>query len=206
MAVQSCGSIEAPKQLKSCIRDPDRPVSPSKEFDLKRIFFDQITIREHVQILGDNPAVSDGAPVTLSWEVQDQYDLPIDMYEFTRIPMRCSRRKEMMISAKKRVRTLIEAGYSPEEIGEAILSVEKAKCDRIKTVQNIGWNGPLDVFSGAVETTGAAFRGLKRRSSKIIMGSVSALGVKMKLPKRKVVTSTSPVPPNERKSLMNPAC
>jgi len=33
---------------------------PWQEFDLKKVIFDEVNIREHPKILGDNPAVSIG--------------------------------------------------------------------------------------------------------------------------------------------------
>jgi len=45
---------------KSCLRDSTKPKTPSQEYALKKVFFDEIEVREYPQILGDNPAVTEG--------------------------------------------------------------------------------------------------------------------------------------------------
>lgn len=163
--------------------------SESEEYSLKKVYFDQICIREYPIILGDNPAVSDGAPVTIGWDCLDEYNVNLSMYEYTKGPMRRTRKK-LMLSSKKRIRFLVEAGYSPMEIGDAIIDVEKAKLERLKSVQAFGWNGPKDFLSGAVETTGAALRGVARRGSKILLKSVAAAvsAIRIKQPRRSSFT------------------
>ena len=45
---------------KSCLKDASRGKTASQEYALKKIFFDEVMVREYPRILGDNPAVSDG--------------------------------------------------------------------------------------------------------------------------------------------------
>jgi len=182
----SCRSLV---EEESCSRD-----TPSKGFRLKKVIFHEVQIREFDQILGDNPAVSDGVPVALAWEFQEEYNMDIDIYECTRGPERRYSRRKLMISPLKRIQTLIAAGYSPEQIGEAIVNVQMAQTKRLESVSDTGWNGPLDFMNGAVETTGAAFRAINkksRRGSKILLGSVTAAmgGMKIKIPKRKSIST-----------------
>lgn len=159
--------------------------SESEDFGIKKVYFDQIYIREYPIILGDNPAVSEGAPVTIGWDCMDEYEVNLSMYEYTKGPMRRTRKK-LMLSSKKRTRFLVEAGYSPMEIGDAIVDVEKAKLERLRSVQAFGWNGRKELLSGVVETSGAALRGVARRGSKILLKSVAAAvsAIKIKHPKR----------------------
>jgi len=163
--------------------------SESDDFCLKKVYFDRICIREYPIILGDNPAVSDGVPVTIGWDCLDEYNVSLSVYEYTKGPMRRTRKK-LMISSKKRIRFLVEAGYSPMEIGDAIMDVEKAKLERLKSVQAVGWNGPKELLSGVVETSGAALRGVARRGSKILLKSVAAAvsAIKIKHPRRSSFT------------------
>lgn len=160
----------------------------------RRVYFDEICIREYPQVLGDNPAVSEGVPLSLDWEYQNQYKINVEMYEYTRAPVRRRSRKKLMTSSNKRLRTLIEAGYSLEEIGDAAMEVQKAKDGRLKSVQAFGWTGPMDFLSGAVETTASGFRAVKKRSSKIFMGGLIGGIQKIKLAQPR------------RKSYSNPAC
>merc|ERR1712224_642372 len=159
-----------------------RGKTASQEYALKKIFFDEVMVREYPRILGDNPAVSDGAPVTIDWKEQDTYMININVYEHTRAPVRRKKRKKLLLSATKRLKILIDAGYNIEEIGEAILDVEKSKRERILSVRSTGWNVPLDFVSGAAKvtgtalhvaakTTGTAVVKVGRRSSKILKES-----------------------------------
>ncbi len=48
-------------KLKSCLKDPTKlHKTASQEFELKKVIFDGVEVREYPQILGDNPAVSEG--------------------------------------------------------------------------------------------------------------------------------------------------
>lgn len=177
--------------LKSCLKDPAVGKTPSQEYDLKKVIFDKIQVREYPQIMGDNPAVSEGVPLTIGWDCQHKYHMNIDMYEYTRAPNRRRGRKKLLISSKRRVQNLVEIGYSFESIGQTILEVNKARALRLESVRASGWNGPLDVMSGALETTGAAIRKVGRRGSKILLTSVTAAltGMKIKqIPRQKSVS------------------
>lgn len=184
---RSLAEVPRRSPQKSCLRDFSRSESvlpamrrspttlslsddDDSSYNMRKVFFDEVEIREYKQILGDNPAVTEGVPLGLDWDYQTQYRINLEMYEFTRASVRRKSRKKLMISSKRRLRILVEAGYSLEEIGEAIMSVQKIKAERIKSVQAFGWNGPLDFLSGAVEQMGAALRSGKRRSSKILLG------------------------------------
>jgi len=171
----------------------------------KQVFFYEVSIREYPRILGDNPAVTEGVPLALDWDHQNQYKVNVEMYEFTRAPVRRKSRRKLMMSSTTRFRTLIEAGYSLEDIGDVAMEVRNAKAQRLKSVQAFGWNGPLDFLSGAVETTGSAFRRVKRRGSKILMGGRLAQSIqKIKANASSSSSSSSSQP--RRRSFANPAC
>jgi len=202
---------EVPKSpIKSCLKEMSRLDSSisalrrssttaslsgdDDSYAMRKVFFDEIEIREYPQILGDNPAVTDGVPLGLDWDYSNHYKVNLEMYEFTRASVRRKSRKKLMIPSTKRFRTLVAAGYSIDDIGEAILSVEKIKAERTKSVQAFGWNGPLDFLNGAVETMGSAFRAGKKRSSKILKGSLKGGFQMIRLV------------PSKPKSYSNPAC
>jgi hypothetical protein len=54
-----------------------------------RVSFRNIEVYEHSYILGDNPSVSGGAPLSLSWKNQGIAEFDLDQYESER-----SRRKD----------------------------------------------------------------------------------------------------------------
>eukprot|EP00531_Pseudo-nitzschia_arenysensis_P013467 CAMPEP_0116134918 /NCGR_PEP_ID=MMETSP0329-20121206/10913_1 /TAXON_ID=697910 /ORGANISM="Pseudo-nitzschia arenysensis, Strain B593" /LENGTH=181 /DNA_ID=CAMNT_0003629683 /DNA_START=173 /DNA_END=718 /DNA_ORIENTATION=- len=150
--------------LKSCIR---RERSPSQEFQLKKVIFDEIEVKEYPRMLGDNPAVSEGVPLTIGWKPQSSYSMDIDLFESMRCSVRRRGRKQLLISSMRRVQSLVEAGYSLEKIGETIVQVDTAKHLRFESATESGWN-----------------------FSKVFGGLQAAIhGLKIKQPKRKSVTN-----------------
>lgn len=69
----------------------------------KSVKFDQVFIHEFPIIMGDNPAVSRGAPLTIDWKPMTHDVLDIDIYEYLREPER-RHRKRMIVSASKRAK------------------------------------------------------------------------------------------------------
>ena len=52
--------------------------------DGRNVLFDTITVHEHAYALGDNPSVSEGAPLTIEWEAQHSVTFDIGYYEIYR--------------------------------------------------------------------------------------------------------------------------
>ena len=52
-----------------------------KRADRKKVWFDRVTVYEHAYILGDNPSVSDGAPLSISWKCQSKNCYELEYYE-----------------------------------------------------------------------------------------------------------------------------
>jgi hypothetical protein len=103
----------------------------------KHVAFGELKIREYPLILGDNPACSDGAPVTLGWKYDAAYERNLEFYEYTRQAER--RSKCPKISVQKRAQLLLAAGYSLEQIGAAVLKVEEAKKMRSDSLKAMGF-------------------------------------------------------------------
>lgn len=89
-----------------------------------KVNFQDITIREYYQTMGDNPAVSYGAPIQLDWDYEEQEPLDLDIYEAYRGKRRNN--KEMHLNYIQRKALLkYKFGYSEEEIEEAQRGVSK---------------------------------------------------------------------------------
>jgi hypothetical protein len=67
----------------------------------KKIRFTTVHIHEHLLVLGDNPAVSRGVPLTLSWESCHSKVYSVDEYEKRRQP--------------KRRRNSLPSAYTPQQ-------------------------------------------------------------------------------------------
>jgi len=144
-------------QHKSCLKDSTEEQVIGKEYDLKKVIFDEITVREYPLILGDNPAVGCGPPVTIDWKFHSEYTMEVNFYEQSRRKSR--RRKRTKLSSMKRTKILLAEGHTLEEIGTAICTMNEIKEQRTDSLRaSTGRNSALDFLNGAVETTGAALK------------------------------------------------
>lgn len=61
-----------------------------------------LAIYEFPNILGDNPAVGDGAPLTIGWEHESESVVAIEYYEFLRQSRPRRKRKDLVLSGGQR--------------------------------------------------------------------------------------------------------
>ena len=111
-----------------------QPLQKTKPLSLS-VSFDKIHIREHAMILGDNPCVSQGPPVSIDWEAQEEFVYNIFEYE----EVRGSARKtfQMVIPRAAREALLKKAGYSRWDFAQVIRQVNRTKNQRKKTMMSI---------------------------------------------------------------------
>lgn len=169
-------------QHKSCLKDLTVGRTPGEKNNLKQVIFDEVIVREYPRILGDNPAVGYGPPVTIGWKFHDEYSVAVSFYEHSRRKLRRTRRTKL--SSAKRTKILLEAGYTLEEIGDAIWMANEIKAQRTDSFRGATDRKSALVFlNGAVETTGAALKatmdvlGVKAAAER---GVTSIFGVRKK--------------------------
>ena len=136
------------------------PVGPKIKGILKRegrrnrqsnnVTFGDLVITEFPIILGDNPAVTMGAPVTIDWKPQGEISYKLDVYETVRGTRR--RRRKLLISVSNRAILLLAAGYTIDDIADASIDAQQIKFGRQESMQNQGWDG----VNMMMETTGDA--------------------------------------------------
>jgi hypothetical protein len=98
----------------------------------KAVSFGLIQVREYNCVVGDNPAVRVGPPVSIGWEFVQNKDVPVDVYEKTNHP----RKSGLRMSNFTRKSLLREAcGVSREEIKAAENGVQKIQRQRCQTIQ-----------------------------------------------------------------------
>eukprot|EP00985_Skeletonema_marinoi_P032165 scaffold39070_cov174-Skeletonema_marinoi.AAC.1 len=135
-AEQPVNAAAAATTRRSCIR-PETKTSyynrPKTEKSKRRIHFGDVFVRDYEMILGDNPCVTYGPPVTLDWDYVEFNPLPVDEYEFHHPPRRTIREMGMNYYRRKELLTL--AGHSEEELKMAKKEVKKCKSNRYMTRQ-----------------------------------------------------------------------
>mmetsp|Transcript_16990 Transcript_16990/g.19444 ORF Transcript_16990/g.19444 Transcript_16990/m.19444 type:complete len:208 (+) Transcript_16990:155-778(+) len=97
--------------------------------------FTTIEIREYPIILGDNPSVSQGAPLTIGWEHWNVVKWDFDEYEETR-PARRSY-VEMSVPMEMRYNVLERSGYKSGEIMRKVKEIKALKLQRMETTQQL---------------------------------------------------------------------
>ena len=93
--------------------------SKTRQYRRRSVGFSTLQVFEFEQILGDNPAVSSGAPVTLEWKhCSSSPNLNIAYFEYKRQQPRRTGR-ELVTSASSRESLLQSKGYTTQEIQQA---------------------------------------------------------------------------------------
>mmetsp|Transcript_1397 Transcript_1397/g.2426 ORF Transcript_1397/g.2426 Transcript_1397/m.2426 type:complete len:182 (-) Transcript_1397:216-761(-) len=132
----------------------------SKDGDRQVAFADDITIYEFPIVIGDNPAVSSGCPITIGWKCQKKDVRNLEFYEYLRRTERRKDRQNLKMPMDQRSQLLLRSGCSVEKIAKAALKAEQAKDERLETLRKIGW----DNFAMAIETTGKVPKGIFKAS------------------------------------------
>jgi hypothetical protein len=118
--------------MRSCLKKEEEGPGP-----MKKVCFDLIQVREMPIILGDNPAVSDGVPITIGWKFQKETTVEVDYFELYR-PHR-KKKEKLHLSNKKRVELALAGGSDLHKIGQARMEVEKIQKLRLKAGQKNNW-------------------------------------------------------------------
>ena len=134
-AAEQPAAAAATTTLRSCLR-PDTEsyyARPKTDKSKRKIHFGEVLVRDYAMILGDNPCVTYGPPVTIDWDYVEYNALPVDEYEFHRPPRRCLRQMGMNYYRRKHLLTL--AGHTEDEFKIVKKEVKKIKSNRYLTKQ-----------------------------------------------------------------------
>ena len=103
-------------------------------------------------VLGENPAVSSGAPIELGWQLVKVYTRELQLYEYLRSDLRTRDRKSLTIPVSHRTQLLLDSGYSLEDISAAVQRAEVVQRQRSDSMKNADTTG--DRMLSLLETTG----------------------------------------------------
>jgi len=101
---------------------------------LKSLQWSHLDIHLHAPILGDNPSVTSGPPMTLSWHAHGHSKLNIDDFECTRQGKRKDE-DELVLSRWEREGKLIDAGHTRHELDRASIEVTVCKHEHEKNMK-----------------------------------------------------------------------
>ena len=122
--------------------------------------FSTITVREYPVMMGENPAVSDGPPLTIDWEYNELPQLEVEAFESVRRVRRKGR--NLLLSRKKRENMLRNAGYQDAEIVAGIRHVKKLQALRLQTIANLGG----EKVEEALQNVGRRMKGMLKFGSR----------------------------------------
>lgn len=108
----------------------------SEERISRGVSFSKVYIYLHQYIVGDNPSVSSGAPVTIAWTSESASCLPIDFYEDGKLgkERRCYRNGLLRLDETRREKLLKSQGFSKKATKKAIKAVKAIQDSRRRTM------------------------------------------------------------------------
>jgi hypothetical protein len=129
-------SSKGPTMSKSISRCPASPVksslkqrSTSIPKKSKAVGFSEVRVHTHKTILGDNPSVSQGLPVTMDWDVQESCHFNLDDYEKETEGSRQQQWQKRM-PAQSRKELLLQHGHSRESFLRVVEEIQEIKGSR----------------------------------------------------------------------------
>jgi hypothetical protein len=133
-------------------------------------FHDEVSIVEFPYTLGDNPACSSGAPITMDWTPQCRYNISLQHQQQQQqqrrqqksqvdsssacVPcrsppnhrLRQSKRSSFALTAQQRYDRLVQSGVSPQEIRQANRQRQRLRQQRKTTVDYIELDETIQMF------------------------------------------------------------
>ena len=109
---------------------------PSDKVEGRTVSFSTLAMREYPIMVGDNPAVMLGAPLTIDWTYGGEITCSVDDYEKTRPKPRSM--IELRIPASMRNDILKRSGYTRNEIMAGIKQANIGRGRRQRTKETMG--------------------------------------------------------------------
>jgi hypothetical protein len=106
----------------------------SAEKSPKSLHWSTIDFYSHEMVLGDNPCVSSGPPLTISWKAHEHHPISIDEYELFKPERR--RKIEMLSPRQRREDLLISAGYNRSDLKAAATEAAATRQNRMRSLKD----------------------------------------------------------------------
>jgi len=144
---------------------------------LLSVRFDKVQIRDYPVILGDNPATTEGPPLTIDWVYDIADEFSVDEYETTRPPRRGT--VEMNIPHDMRIDMLKRCGFTSKEILQRIKEVSDARNARLVTKQMLYRSDTNERLENISRGFGNLFSRKKKKERKLLKSSSLYLNSKL---------------------------
>jgi hypothetical protein len=109
------------------------PITTADSSSKKAVSFGLIQVREYNRVVGDNPTVRVGPPMSIGWEFVQKQAVPVDDYEKIKRPRTSGLRIMGSITRKSILR--YEFQVSLEDIRAAEKIIQKIQRQRCRTIQ-----------------------------------------------------------------------
>ena len=142
-------------------KDSDRLKHKSSRTDSSgSVRFEKLTFRNYPVVLGDNPSITSGPPISLDWQHGASYELSVEEYERSRPPRRD--KKNMVLPKSVRQEWLLSEGYSRGEMREAEKVALREQKNRLQTAKK---RLVVHVMEEKSEALGRTLKNILRRRS-----------------------------------------
>ena len=133
MLMQPTITIADPKKYPSVLEQPEYSTIQRKSKGANSVSFGSVIVNEHPIIVGCNPAVSSGVPMTIGWYTVSKTEMSLQEYEEMRRPERVSRRALLRQHPLERYTLLQNLGFSRVELHRAEQSASVIRELRIQS-------------------------------------------------------------------------
>lgn len=124
-------------------------------------------------ILGDNPACSNGIPVTIDWKPVESTTTDVELYDYLRSTER-RHGKKLIIPVQDRAQIVIQAGYSMEDVADVVLEMDKIRKERADSFATTGFGEKMHIFQQQMTKVPKGFLKAMKIGGKVKQNTVQA--------------------------------
>jgi len=137
--------------------------------------FNTVKVREYPIILGDNPSVSEGPPLSIDWIYIDVDEFDVEEYETTRPSRRGT--PEMNIPASIRIDTLKRSGFTTKDIFQRVKEVKAVKQGRLETTTMLYRSEMNESIEKAKRGFSNFFTNKKKKERVLMQASMESMNI-----------------------------
>ena len=135
-----------------------------------KVQFSTVEVRQYERILGDNPGVSSGPPISIGWNFYEDRTvcISVDEYEYEHAHGTHHDETDMVLSRDERESILRELGFDQKDVARSVRKNYKLKKKRRQTVNNLSAMAVEEVIETARKSFSRMLpRGRKFRNKKM---------------------------------------